>query len=362
MKKSVLVSVLMGFSLSWSLGAQADGPVCSDVHRNIEIKDLDRFSQTVLKIQNGKKQDTTSLRQEVKYVVATEDLQKKLAELQAVFGKSMKNRDQAPDGFFNITSTMYLTVAKYKTLKGDERSAKVRFRKYYTREAPDTAWKNLIVSESLKDKSWLELKIQHPDYANVVTKPRLLCLDRDIKHFVTDSFFQHKEQLRERLLQLNPGKEEEVENALAFMTELYSNPRRRVENLYAKTEYERVSWSIKLPHATRSKETIDVQITLDENVRLTRLADKAKFNVYGSDETVIEVKVPVAYSALSDKDIEQYPGLAEVKTLIQWLDQSHNLKYPKNKGKMSKIEKKGIDRDDPENSRHFEDIVDALGD
>lgn len=355
-----LKALILAFCLLLSGFAQAAAR-CDSLHSGLTMDQLDRFSRTVLLIQNGKKQDTTSLRQEVKFVVETSDLQKQLDSLQKIFGKHMKNRDKAPEGILNITSTLYLTVAKYKTLRGEEKSAKVRFRKYYTREAHDTAWKNLKVADELADKSWLELKIQHPDYPNVVTKPRLLALDRDIRHFVTDSFFQHKEQLKQRLLQLNPGKEEEVNNALAFMTELYSNPRRRVENLYAKTEYERVSWSIKLPSSTNPEKTIDVQITLDENVRLTRLADKAKFNVYAPSETVIEVKVPVSYSALSAKDIEAYPGLAHVKEFVQWLTQSHNLKYPMNKGKMSKIEKKGVDKDDPENSRHFEDLLDDLG-
>lgn len=357
----MMISRCFVFLLTLSLSIQAvSAPFCSGIHRDLISRSLDRFSQTVLKIQNGKKQDTTSLRQEVKFVVETSDLTKAMDQLQVFFGKSMKNRDKAPDGIFNITSTLYLTVAKYKTLQGVEKSAKVRFRKYYTREASDTAWKNLKVAKELADKSWLELKIQHPQYLNVVTKPRLLCLDRDIRFFVTDSFFTHKDQLRQRLLQLNPGKEEEVENALAFFTEMYSNPNRRVENLFAKTEYERESWSIKIPHASDSSKTIDVQITLDQNVRLTRLADKEKFNVYDPSETVIEVKVPVAYSTLDDTAIAQYPGLAEVKAFVAWLQDFHNLKYPMNKGKMSKIEKKGWNNGNPETTRYHEDVLDDL--
>ena len=340
--------------------AFASAPLCSAIYP--QPVQLDRFSQVVQKIQNGKKQDTTSLRQEVKYVVETTDLNQQLHRLQQYFGKAMKNRDKAPDGILNITSTLYLTVAKYKTVKGEEKSAKVRFRKYFTRKEIDVFWRDLKVSEDLADKSWLELKIQHPEFPNVVNKPRLLCYDKDIRNFTTDSFFLHKEQIRKRLEFLNPGKAEEVDNALEFMTELYANPARRVQNLYAKTEYERVSYSIKMKNSKNPEEAIDVQITLDENVRLTRLADNRSFNVYAPSETVIEVKIPVAYSKLSPEDIELFPGLAEIKSLNGWLQENHKMKYPMNKGKMSKIEKKNVDpdKDNKENTAQYLNVLDEL--
>jgi len=352
--------IFLCLSVTGAQAASVLAPICGKVHGPRTL--IDQFSLQVLKIQNGKKMDTTSLRQEVKYVILTTDLQTQLQYLEGFFGSQMKNRDKAPEGFFNITSTLYLTSAKYQTLRGETKKAKVRFRKYYTREASDVHWDHLQNTELMKNHSWLELKIQHPDYPNVVTKPRLLALDRDIRFFTTDTFFVHKENLQKRLLALNPGKEEEVSNAIRFFTTLYSNPRRRVENLFAKTEYERESFSIKLTNSRNPNETIDIQITLDRNIRLTRLADKEKFDVYSPNDTVIEVKIPVAYSKLTPEDIAQFPELAQIKQFIEWLTSNHNTQFPINKGKMSKIDKDGIDKNDKENNEHFLDVLDDLGD
>jgi hypothetical protein len=91
---------------------------------------------------------------------------------------------------------------------------------------------------------------------------------------------------------------------------------------------------------------------------LTRLIDGKKFNVYSPGETVVEVKIPVAYSRLSSDDIAKYPGLATIKNFLQGLTESHSQKYPINKGKMSKIEKGDIDREDTNQRRLFEDVLD----
>lgn len=359
MKIKRLIFILITFL---GIGAQAASvlaPICAKVHGGPIL--LDRFSLQVLKIQNGKKLDTTSLRQELKFVVPTAALKEQIHALSDIFGSRMQSRDKAPDGYVNVTSTYYLTSAKYKTLRGDTKKAKVRFRKYYLRDLTDIRSAKMQVGEGLRDRSWLELKIQHPDHANVVTKPRLLVLDRDIRFFTTDSFVVHKENLKNRLLELNPGKEEEVLNAIQFFSELYSNPRRRVENLFAKTEYDRESISTKLQNGQNPKEKIDVQFTMDQNIHLTRLADKERFDVYSPHETVIEVKIPVAYAEMTDADIALIPELARIKEFVEWLTEHHNRSFPINKGKMSKISKDGVDKSDKENSEHFLDVLDDLG-
>ena len=297
----------------------------------------DPVSLSLLAFQNGE-QDTTSLRQEVKFVIKTKDLNERLGQLQSVFGDRMKNRDKPALGTKNITSTNYMTVVKYFS-GGKKLSAKVRFRKYFTRLDEDVHWRRLKVSDELQSQSWLELKIQHPDYNNVVIKPRLKVLDSDMRWLTTDGFFDHKEGLTKRLKILNPEKVADVDRFIDFLTQLNRTPAMRVENLFAKTEYERVSYSIKLKPSGVEK-GFDIQITLDENIKLTRLSDREKYNVYGNDETVIEVKIPVTYSTLSSENIATVPELQNIKDLIAWLELKHELKYPMNKGKMSKIEKK----------------------
>lgn len=353
MKINSLILILAFLSAATVQASSVLAPICSKVHGPKIL--LDRFSIQVLKIQNGKKMDTTSLRQEMKFVVDTALLNQKFDELRARFGSKMKKRDQAPAGFSNVTSTLYLTTAKYKTLKGEIKKAKVRFRKYYLRSLSDP--RDLRMAKGMEDRSWLELKIQHPYFPNVVTKPRLTVLDRDIRYFTTDIFFQHREALEKRLLTLNPGKEDEVSNAIKFFTELYSNPDRKVQNLFAKTEYDRDSESIKLGD---DKTKIDVQFTSDANINLTRLADKQTFNVYGRDQTVIEVKIPVFVASFTPEILAAHPDLVVVKELVQWLTEQHDRQFPINKGKMSKIRKDGYDKKDEDN-QHFLDVLDDLG-
>lgn len=322
--------------------AQAASPVMC---RHLFHTD-DRVSRAVRELQKGKT-DTTSLRQEVKYVVKTPDFDAYLKVLENFFQNRFKNRDKPTDGFANITSTRYMTVAKY-IQNGKKLSAKVRFRKYYTRELSDAQWRNLVVSEKLADRSWLELKIQHPDFDNVVFKPRLLILDKDVDKLITEKYFDYKEGILRRLHELNPGKEADIEKFAGFFHALYTTPAMRVENMFAQTQYERTSYSIKLNQPGKPDEPIDVQITLDTNIRLTRLKDRKQFNVYGADETVVEVKIPVQYAKLTEADLQVLPELVEIKKLVTMLSEKHLQKYPANKGKMSKIDKKNEFENDPD--------------
>lgn len=112
---------------------------CEKVHFSLSMNDLaffrlDKYSQHIYKIINSLVADTTSLRKEEKFVIDTVDGQNVMDSLQSEFGPKMKNRDAAETGFANVTSTKYVTVAKYTTKAGEERSVKVRFRKYYVKD------------------------------------------------------------------------------------------------------------------------------------------------------------------------------------------------------------------------------------
>lgn len=135
------------------------------------------FEEAIQAFRQNQSLSTTGLRKEVKYVLSNEDVAILIQRLKFDFGKSMAERDQAIPGTRNITHTDYMPVFKY-LYKGQKKSAKVRFRKYFSRDEADLQWSHLRVNESLKDRSWLELKIEHPEHLNVVIKPRLLCLDR----------------------------------------------------------------------------------------------------------------------------------------------------------------------------------------
>lgn len=339
--KALLRLALLGFIILPTASPAASPVMCKYLFHTD-----DRVSKAVRVFHAGNT-DTTSLRQEVKYVVKTSEFDAYTQVLESFFKSRFKNRDKAEAGFANITSTLYMTVVKY-IQNGKKLSAKVRFRKYLSRSLSDNNWNNLIVSEKLRDRSWLELKIQHPEFANVVFKPRLLILDKDIQKLITEKYFDYKDGIIRRLHETNPGKEADIKKFTDFFDALYTTPAMRVENMYARTQYERTSYSIKLNNPEKPGETIDVQITLDTNIRLKRLKDGKEFNVYGPDETVVEVKVPVLYAKLTDADLLAVPELAEIKKLIAMLTDKHNMKYPANKGKMSKIDKKNEMENDPD--------------
>ena len=305
------------------------------------FREDDRVSQAVRTFQQGEV-DTTSLRQEVKYVVKTADLKKMLEALERVFGTRLGVRELPPPGYANVTSTQYMKIGKYFQ-GGKKLSTKVRFRKYFTRKLEDVNWSNLKVHPDLIDKSWLELKIDHPDFDNVVFKPRLLIYDRDIQFISNSNFLLHRNEIQARLLQLNPNKSVDVIKFIEYFDALYTTPHMMVENMFAKTEYERTSYSLKLNNPADPSKKVDIQITLDESIHLTKLKNGKNFDVYKSDETVVEVKVPLKFSNLGEADIALIPELAEVKKFIETLDSRHVPDYAKNSGKMSKIEKDAED-------------------
>ena len=309
------------------------------------FREDDPVSKAIRSFQSGQV-DTTSLRQEVKFVLKSADVARQMEALEGRFGSRFKNRDMAPEGFANVTSTHYMKVGKYFQ-NGKKLSSKVRFRKYLQRKLDDVNWQHLKVIPELADRSWLELKIDHPDFDNVVFKPRLQVLDRDINSIVTaDGYQGSREGIAKRLHELNPTKKGDVEKFLAYFDALYSTPTMKVERMFAKTEYERTSYSIKLDNPAKPGESIDIQITLDQSVHLTKLKNGQIVDAYKPDETVVEVKIPLAYAGLTRRNIEAIPELAEVKKLIEFLTGRHLPEYEMNSGKMGKIPIDEIDRQD----------------
>lgn len=311
---------------------------------------LDRLSISVLQIVRTMTKSTTSLRQEVKYVVDAMAGMNEIQSMQQYFGSRMSNRDKAPEGYRNITSTLYLKIAKYLSPSGQLKSVKLRFRRYFVQKESDIHRREMIPAKGFENLMWLEIKIQHPWIPFVVTKLRLKCWTRDLPKLTDDSFFLYKDQIRSRLVALNSKNVHEVDQTLTFLSELYSSPTHKKENLFAHTEYERESYSIKVPHATNPDESVEVQITIDQKVNAKRLIDEESFNVYGEDQAVYELKIPLQYAQLTNKDIEQFPGLVRIKQFKESLATNHDPKFPANKGKVSKVD---TSVNAPEHGRRF---------
>jgi hypothetical protein len=353
---SLFISIaILALSLT-SLPQEATAaPSCQMAHPAPVQTKLDRFSIAVMQIVRTLTKSTTSLRQEVKFVIDSAFGDNEIQSLYDYFGPQMSNRDKAPEGFRNITSTFYLKIAKYMSPSGETKNVKLRFRRYFTQDIRDPSRLMMKPAPGFENIMWTEIKIQHPWFPFVVTKLRVKAWIQDLPKMTDESFFLYRDQLQKRMLALNPKNPLEVEQTLQFLSELYSSPTRKKENLFAHTEYERESYSIKVPHATNPKEFVEVQITVDKKINATRLIDEESFNVYGADQAVYELKIPLQYAKLSPEDIQNFPGLARIKEFKKSLEEAHDPKFRANKGKINKV---NTSINTPEDNRGF--LIDQI--
>lgn len=334
-------------------------PRCARAH-DLNLSQVDRFSRVVYKLLSfgTKGNDTTENRGEEKTVVNFSKYQEQIQHLQAFFKDAMVRRDKLIEGFANMTRTFYMPTTKYTSLRNVEEKVKVRFRKYFLRVLADKARRAMTPAKGFEDISWMEIKINHPDFPTAVKKLRLKVFDKDIRSWTNETLFVHqKEILAMRLKKLNPGKEGLVDLYVEFFNEMYSNPARRVDGLFAETEYERASYSIFIPHISDPNKTLEVQLTADYDILLVRLGDKEQFKKYMEYEIASEVKVPTSIQ-FTDQDLANYPGLNKVLEFKKWLIDNHNPAHPINRGKKNKIDK-NIDRSEKD-SKHDEDVLDHL--
>lgn len=298
---------------------------------------LDRLSTIVLRIVGNVVSDPTALRMELKGVVEKVAGKAKIQDLQSDFGEAFKLRDESIEGEVNITSSIYAESMKYLSPAGEEKTVKLRFRRYFSQKVRDIFRSSLMPARGFEDQSMMEIKIQHPFKKNVVVKLRVKVFSNDIPHLSSVDFFTFKKQIRDRMLLLNKKKAEDVDLAIEFLSEAMNNPLRGRSGLFASTEYERESYSIKVPHVKAPGKVIEVQITADTNVKLTRLIDGQDFSVYGGDQVIYELKIPFDQSQLSEKDLEDYPGLKKIKEFKEWLEKNHDNEKEFNRGKINKV-------------------------
>lgn len=321
---------------------------------------LDLLSWIVMKIVRSVVSDPTALRMELKGVVDKNEGMQQIQFLADYFGSSFSRRDTPAEGEVNITSTLYLNIAKYLSPSGLEKSVKLRFRRYFSQKGIDKFRKFMNPAKGFEEQSMMEIKVQHPYKKNVVVKLRVKVWNNDIPAITGDQFFMFKDKIRQRMLSLNKKRPEDVELGIDFLTELYSNPARSKHDLFAHTEYERDSYSMKIAHISgEPSKSIEVQITSDINVWLKRVIDGEDFSVYGDDQVIFELKVPNDQAALSEKDILEYPGLAKIKEFKEWLEKHHDNEKEFNRGKVSKISTKKFWLDDGR-KKAKEEIVEFL--
>lgn len=326
-------------SCAETLGGQA-------VHFSVSTKGKIKISPELgaLFIQAGASQrnSTTGNRTEFKRTVTVEDFKKSTEKLSKSF--NLKPRDQVKPGTKNVTVTNYINVLKFD-YNGQELGVKIRFRKYGTiQEGLPNTPENVQINPDMKDVSFLEFKIDHPDFENSVLKPRGIVHDSDIAQIGTDKFLKNFEQILNRAVAKNSKNAESIETMTMMQNVLKRLHETRVPlNLDSRTIYERTSYALGISNAQTNK-NYEIQITQDEGILLYSYPHNKTVDAYKSEKplTVVELKIPVEMVDKETKGFKQdmldaIPLLKAVQGFLNDLTTAQAPGYEANKGKQSLI-------------------------
>jgi hypothetical protein len=342
--KAFLPVVIVSFSLAPSLGwAQK---ACAQLFRSALVvsedamqadkKMADKIMHFLELLGVG---NTTSLRQEDKYVVTAQTVENNLNFLAHAHGEKFQLRDQKTEGRKNVTVTQYALPIKWKNAEGKNIAAKIRFRKYYDTDA------NLPLGQAegrpadiVRDRQFVEFKIDHPDYGQVVVKPRMVVLDTDVDLLQSQThFLKNKKAVLKRTLALNPRTPPKV---IRLFFDIFADM--YTENIavlpqFAKTAYVRDSYSLMLKD--RNDKSVEIQLTVDREVKVLDSRTQQVVSAYRPEDVVVELKTPLAYSQLTAENQAQVPGLNDVVTLKADLEKNHVDLYQLGSGKLSTFKK-----------------------
>ncbi len=277
----------------------------------------------------------TSLRREDKFVVDRDVADTMLTELAAKFGSGLRLRDEVGSNTKNVTATLYSLPVRFK-VAGRSLTAKMRLRKYYS--APANVKLNretLIDSEITRGFQFLEFKIDHPEQDGVVIKPRLRISDADAEIVQSRRrLLVEAPRLRERWMKGNPKSLPELVDAFLETLVNYTPAQSEIPR-FATTVYQRDSYSLKIDPVDPTKKSVEVQLTLDREIQVVDEVTQVSVNAYSDRDVVVEMKVPLSYSKLSDADKAQYPMLESVAKLKAFLAEKRNPAFKPGAGKLS---------------------------
>ena len=317
-------------------------PAAYTVSEKGKIKISEELGELFINAAEGQRHSTTGNRTEFKRTVLVEKLHEALERLSKFF--ALKPRDIIKPGTKNVTVTQYLNVLKFD-YKGQELSVKIRFRKYGTiKEGLPNTPENVEIIPDMKDYSFLEFKIDHPDFDNSVLKPRGLQADADINLIGTSEFLKQFADIQHRALVKNSKNSEAIET----MTKMQNVLKRLHEagvplEKDSRTIYERTSYALPIKDLVGKKE-YEIQITMDEGILLYSYPHNKTVDAYKSDKplTVVELKIPVEMVDKETKGFNQtmlktIPLLGSIQTFLNDLTIAQAPGYEANKGKQSLI-------------------------
>ena len=354
-KFAVSVTLAMTCFGLYTPPSYAKAPLCSKVLASLETKAIESFkanrvskktSQAFIQSTANEMKSTTGNRAELKFTAPLMDLNSILGQFEMrlekwIPGFKLISRDTQTPGYKNVTYTKYLTKLKI-AYKGQELTTKIRLRKYGLIEENSVVDKNIFHPiESMKDPngkefSWLEFKIEHPDFENAVLKPRIKFHDRfsDLMSNNPSKFLKDFKKIVQKTKDLNPESKETVENMLeAIRLTLLE---KLSLSMISETIYYRTSYVVNLQSNQNSR--VNIQLTIDADIHQYSSVLGKEVQTYDpySNLSVIEVKIPVQYSALSKADLQEVQGLSEIQLMLSELQQVQSKDYEMNKGKFSR--------------------------
>ena len=346
--------VAIGLSF-YSSPSFAKAPLCSKILASLETKAIESFKATQVSSKTSKAfikstaneiKSTTGNRAELKFTVNLVDLQTALGKFEIrlekwIPGFKLTSRDTQTPGYKNVTYTKYLTKLKID-YKGQELTTKIRLRKYGLIEENSVIDKNIFQPiDAMKDPhgkefSWLEFKIEHPDFDNAVLKPRIKFHDQfsDLMSKNPSMFLLNFETIVQKTKELNPENQETVENMLAALK--LTIQEKIPLNTISETIYYRTSYVVNLQSQNSSR--VNIQLTIDADIHQYSSVLGKEVQTYdpNSNLSVIEVKIPVQYSALNKSDLQEVQGLSEIQLMLKELTEVQSKDYEINKGKFSR--------------------------
>lgn len=307
-----------------------------------QIKISDELGKLFIDSAASQMNSTTGNRTELKRTVLVEKLHQALVKLSKAF--PLQPRDAVKPGYKNVTVTHYLNVLKFN-YKGKELDVKIRFRKYGTiKEGLPYTLENIEINPEMKDVSFIEYKIDHPDFENSVLKPRGPQDDADLNLIGTPDFLQNFDQIESRALARNSKNAESIETMLKMQNVLRRLHEARVPlKKESRTIYERTSYAIPIENPI-TKKHYEVQITIDEGILLYSYPYNKTVDAYKSEKplTVVELKIPVELVDKKTKSfhedmMEKIPHLRSIQTFLKDLTEAQAPGHEANKGKQSLI-------------------------
>jgi len=317
---------------------------------------------------------TTGDRTEYKFTLAKDVLIKKLKAFKKAIETKIKgfilvNRDPITKGYRNVTLTNYSNRFKLTLDSGQKIVAKIRLRKYgLISNKKEVSLENFSPIESMKDVSYLEFKIENPEYENSVLKPRIKIYDKDAELLQDPDLKKSKYyEIAHRCMELNktddPAQQEITNQTVALMIRAIRGLHKKdsIFNMEYVTLYERTSYKAPIQDQ-ETGESYEIQITIDENISARSLSfDYEASNYSNQPEKIVvtELKLPIPLiekligdkipyvagekravtlekllSLLTPEDYQNFPGLKPVIQFLETLQFNTLRSFEENHGKL----------------------------